>query len=180
MPAEGSQRSSVAIAQPVDAQREDLSAFSCPNPDCKHFNVFGQGNLRVAERMGKDRRLRRLACRCCQTRFSELQGTLLEYGHLSKEKVVLMVKCLTWGNSVEATADIAEVDPRTVQRIVDRGGRRAERFHRQKVRELETPQVQMDEMRGGGGKKEGPCGGVAFHGPRGLFALLARCFGGGA
>jgi len=150
----------------------DLSGFSCPNPECIHFQKFGQGNLRVGERMGKNKRLLRLVCRACQTRFSELQGSLLEYSKLPEEKVVRIVKCLTWGNSVQATADICEVDPRTVQRIVERGGERAKRFHDQKVRELSTPQVQMDEVHGGGGKKEGQSGGLDLHRLGRLFSAL--------
>jgi len=133
--------------------REDLSKFCCPNPDCIDFREFGKGNLRVSERMGKDKRLRRLCCRTCQTRFSELRGSLLEYTQLREDKVVLIVKCLTYGNSVDATADIAEVDPRTVQRIVDRGGTRAEAFHDQKAQELRTAQAQLDEVHSRAGEK---------------------------
>jgi transposase-like protein len=147
---------------------DDLSGFCCPNPDCKHFQQFGAGNLRVCEHMGKDKRLRRLCCRTCQTRFSELRGTLLEYGHLSEEKVVQAVKCLTWGNSVEATADICGIDPRSVQRIVQRGGERADRFHRQKVREVETSQVQMDEVCVRSGKKIAGTRTVGLHGLGGV------------
>jgi len=165
-----------AVPSASPSSTPDLSRFSCPNSDCMHFQKFGKGNLRVGERMGKGKRLLRLVCRTCQTRFSELEGSLLEYSKLSEEKVVQIVKCLTWGNSVEATADIVEVDPRTVQRIVDRGGERAKRFHDQKVREIETPQVQMDEVHGGGGKKEGARGGMDLHGLGRLFSFLVGGF----
>lgn len=171
----GQERGRRAAAPPGTSQESspDLSRFSCPNPECIHFQKFGEGNLRVGERMGKDKRLLRLVCRACQTRFSELQGSLLEYSKLPQEKVVQIVKCLTWGLSVEATADICEVDPRTVQRIVERGGERAKRFHDQKVGDIQTPQAQLDEVHGGGGKKEGPCGGLDLHSLGRLFAALA-------
>ena len=96
------------VQAPKSGQRadaEDLSSLCCPNPACPKFEHFGGDNLRVAERMGKDKCLRRLACRVCQTRFSELRGSLLEYTQISEGKVVQIVKCLTYGNSVEATAD---------------------------------------------------------------------------
>jgi len=152
---------------------EDLSRFACPNPDCIDFNRFGAGNLRVAERNGKGKRLRRLACRSCGTRFQERRGSLMEYTKLPQEKVELVVRCLTWGNSVTATADIAGVDERTVQRIVERGGERAQVFHDRAAQALESRQAQLDEVHAkAGGKRQTPCrlgihgasGGVAVHG----------------
>ena len=48
------------------------------------------------------------------------------------------------------TADICEVDARTVQRIVDRGGTRSEDFHWLSLEDLKEPLevVQMDEFHG--------------------------------
>jgi len=86
-----------------------LVAFACPNDDCADFNRFGAGNLSVCERIGKDKRTRRLYCRTCGHRFSERQGTLLEYAKLPEETIVRIVKCLVHGCSIEATADICEV-----------------------------------------------------------------------
>lgn len=152
---------------------EDLSLFSCPNPECIHFGVFGAGNLRVCERNGKRKRLRRLYCRGCRTRFSELRGSLMEYTHFPDEKIVLILKCLTWGNSVEATADIAGADPRTVQRIVEKGGERAKRFHDRQAREILTKQAQVDEVHSKAGKKRSTERRVDIHGTRRQFTLPA-------
>jgi len=44
-----------------------LSFFACPNGDCADFNRFDSGNLSVAERMGKDKAIRRLYCKTCGT-----------------------------------------------------------------------------------------------------------------
>jgi len=149
-----------------------LGFFACPNPDCEAFNRFGGDNLSVAEHMGKDKAIRRLYCRCCKTRFSERQGSLLEYSKLPLPAVVRIVKCLGHGCSVEATADICEVDARTVQRIVDRGGTRAEDFHRLSLERLEEPleAVQMDELHGRVAEKDGEKRGRL----RGVVAWVAR------
>ena len=80
-----------------------LALFSCPNPDCDLFNRFNAGNLSIAERMGKNRSIRRLYCNRCGHRFSERQGSLMQYTKLPLETVVRMVKCLGHGCSVEAT-----------------------------------------------------------------------------
>jgi transposase-like protein len=125
-----------------------LSALACPNPDCSDFNRFGAGNLSVVERMGKDKAIRRLYCKTCGQRFSERQGSLLEYTKLPKETVVRILKCLAHGCSEEATADICEVTPKTVRRLLRRAGPRAEDFHRLQLERLQEPieAVEMDEQ----------------------------------
>ena len=127
-----------------------LSFFACPNPDCANFNRFGADNLSVAERMGKDKAIRRLYCKTCHARFSERKGSLLEYTKLPEEDVVRIIKCLGHGCSMEATADICEVDPRTVQRLLERAGQRAENFHNLQMEKLAEPleAVEMDELHG--------------------------------
>jgi transposase-like protein len=129
---------------------ESLAAFACPNPDCHLFNHFNAGNLSVAERMGKDKAIRRLYCNACGHRFSERQGSLLEYTKLPTETLVRIVKCLGHGCSMEATADICEVDARTVARVLRRAGPRAENFHRLQLDRLDQPleAVELDELHG--------------------------------
>ena len=125
-----------------------LPAFACPNPDCSHFNRFDAGNLSVVEWTGRRKHIRRLYCSACKHRFTERQGTLLRYSKLPEETVVRIVKCLGHGCSVEATADICEVDPRTVERLLEQAGRRAEDFHRLQLGRLAEPPeaVELDEL----------------------------------
>jgi transposase-like protein len=127
---------------------DDLSGFACPNEDCCDFNRFAAGNLSVCERMGKDGRIRRLYCMSCGHRFSERQGSLMERSKLPEETVVRIVKCLGYGCSVEATADICEVDSRTVERMLFKAGSRAGDFHRLQLERLDEPiqAVEIDEL----------------------------------
>ena len=127
-----------------------LSFFACPNSDCADFNRFDSGNLSVAEWMGKDKAIRRLYCKTCGTRFSERQGSLMQYTKLPATDVVRIIKCLGHGCSVEAAADICEVDTRTVQRLLERAGKRAADFHRLQLENLDQSleAVQMDELYG--------------------------------
>lgn len=127
-----------------------LAAFVCPNEDCPDFNRFAAGNLSVCEWMGKDKRIRRLYCHSCGHRFSERQGTLLEYAKLPEKTIVQIVKCLVHGCSVEATADICEVTPRTVEALLKKAGPRAEDFHRLQLENLTQPLevVELDELHG--------------------------------
>jgi len=127
---------------------DDLSGFACPNEDCCNFNRFAAGNLRVCERMGKDHRIRRLYCSTCGYRFSERQGSLLARSKLPEDTVVRIVKCLGYGCSVEATADICEVDSRTVELLLCKAGPRAEDFHRLQLERLVEPiqAMEIDEL----------------------------------
>jgi LacI family transcriptional regulator len=127
-----------------------LAIFACPNGDCAHFNRFNAGNLSVAERMGKNKAIRRLYCKTCGTRFSERQGSLMQGAKLPAADVVRIVKCLAHGCSIEATADICEVDTRTVQRLLEKAGKRAADFHSLQLENLDQPleAVQMDELHG--------------------------------
>lgn len=131
-------------------QELSLSFFACPNSDCADFNRFGAGNLSVCERMGKGKTIRRLYCKTCGHRFSERQGSLMEATRLSEETVVRIVKCLAHGNGVEATADICEVDPRSVQRLLEKAGPRAQAFHQLQLQPLTQTieAVQLDELHG--------------------------------
>lgn len=128
--------------------RDDLSGFACPNEDCVLFNQFEAGNLSVCEWFGRDKHIRRLYCSKCGHRFSERQGTLMARSKLPEETLVRIVKCLHHGCSVEATADICEVDPRTVQLVLVKAGQRAEDFHRSQLENLSTspPIVELDEL----------------------------------
>jgi transposase-like protein len=127
-----------------------LSFFACPNSNCADFNKFDADNLSIAEWMGKDKAIRRLYCKTCGTRFSERQGSLMQYTKLPQADVVRIVKCLGHGCSVEATADICEVDTRTVQRFLEKAGKRAADFHNLQLENLDEPleAVQMDELHG--------------------------------
>jgi len=130
-----------------------LSFFACPNPDCAQFNKFDAGNLSVAERMGKNKAIRRLYCKSCGQRFSEREGSLMAGTKLQQEVVVRIIKCLGYGCSIEATADICEVDPRTVERLLEKAGKRAEDFHRLQLEKLQSAEgaieaVQLDELHG--------------------------------
>ncbi len=151
-----------------------LAACACPNPDCSLFNRFDAGNLSVVEGIGKGKHIRRLYCSMCKHRFTERQGTLLRYTQLPEPTVVRIVKCLGYGCSLEATADICEVDPHTVARLLEAAGRRGDDFHRRQLERLAAPveAVQLDEWHGrAGGDEPAKKGGAA--GPREAVAARA-------
>src|ERR1700709_920470 len=96
-----------------------LAGFACPNPECCHFSRFDAANLSVVEWTGKHKHIRRLYFSACKPRFTERQGTLPRDTKIPEQAVVRIVKCLTHGCSVEATADLCGVHPRTAHRLPD-------------------------------------------------------------
>jgi len=134
----------------LDAPAGSLDTSACPNPEYSHFNRFAAANLSVVELTGKDKSIRRLYCSACKRRFTERQVTLRRDTKLPEPTIVRVVKCLTHGCSVEATADICDIDSRTVDRFLERAGRRAEDFHRLQLERLDKPPeaVQLDELHG--------------------------------
>jgi IS1 family transposase len=64
---------------------------------------------------------------------------------LPEDTVIQLVKCQRWGVCDEGTADICAVDLKTVHRLQQVAAQRAETHHRQVVREMDVPGVQLDE-----------------------------------
>ncbi len=127
--------------------------FSCPTPACCLFNQIGQGNIVHRSWTGKHKHLERLRCTECGREFSEREGTLMEPSKLSEEQGERLVKCQRWGGWDEGTADLCEVDIKTVPRFQKGASQRAETHHRQGGRDVPVEGVQLDEahskLRGG-------------------------------
>ena len=64
---------------------------------------------------------------------------------LPEDTVIRLVKCQRWGVCDEGTADICEVEIKTVHRFQRVAAHRAETPHRQSVQHVEVAGVQLDE-----------------------------------
>src|SRR5207253_340253 len=106
-------------------------------------------------------------------------GTLLRYAKLPEPAVVRIVKCLGHGCSVEATADICDVDPRTVERLQEHAGGRADDFHHLQLDRLEQPPpaVELDELHARVSPTEAKKGGAERRPQAGLLGRIAAWVG---
>jgi hypothetical protein len=125
--------------------QERYTRFSCPNPQCAQFNRPGEGNIAHRSWTGTRKHIERLRCMACDREFSEREGTLMARSKLPEETVIQLVKCQRWGVCDEGTADICAVDLKTVHRLQQVAAQRAETHHRQVVRGVDVPGVQLDE-----------------------------------
>jgi len=125
--------------------QERYTRFSCPNPQCAQFNRPGEGNLAHRSWTGTRKHIERLRCMACDREFSEREGTLMARSKLPEDTVIQLVKCQRWGVCDEGTADICAVELKTVHRLQQVAAQRAETHHRQVVRGVDVPGVQLDE-----------------------------------
>src|SRR2546423_2007020 len=124
---------------------ERYTRFSCPNPHCERFNRPGEGNIAHRSWTGTHQHIERLRYTACDREFSEREGTLMARSKLPEDTVIRLVQCQRWGVCDEGTADICAVDLQTVHRFQHVAAQRAETHHRQVVREVDVPGVQLDE-----------------------------------
>ena len=132
------------MTQTTPAQ-ERYTRFSCPHPQCPRCNRPGEGNIAHRSWTGTHKHIERLRCTACDREFSERAGTLMARSKLSEDTVVRLAKCQRWGVCDAGTADICAVDLTTVHRFQHVAAQRAETHHRQVVRAVDVPGVQLDE-----------------------------------
>jgi len=121
------------------------TTFSCPNLDCPQFNRSNVDTIVHRSWTGKHQHIERLRCTACDHEFSEREGTLMARSKLAEDTVERLLKCQRWGVCDEGTADICEVDLKTVYRFQRVATQRAQTHHQQVVRDVDVPGVQLDE-----------------------------------
>jgi transposase-like protein len=108
---------------------EDLELFCCQNSSCSDYGLRGKGNIRSCFRYGPTKQRRMLACRTCQTRFSERKGTALFGCRLPHEQALNVFRHLQDGCGTRQTARLTGVDKDTVTRYALRAGDHARNSH---------------------------------------------------
>ncbi len=107
----------------------ELARFCCQNPDCPDHGKRDLGNLRVCFHYGPGKQRRMLACRTCQTRFSERKGTPLFDTRLPEDKAVSVPNHIAEGCGVRKTGRLVGVNKNTVIRYSVLAGRHAQQLH---------------------------------------------------
>lgn len=124
----------------------DYSKFACPNSNCSFYAEFDKGNITHRSWTGKDKKIHRLRCVCCEQEFSERKATLMENSKIASKAHEQMLKCIRWGVCDEGIADICDVSVKTVRLNQVKAAARAVKHHDQKVQNLKDAGVQLDEM----------------------------------
>jgi transposase-like protein len=129
-----------------------VADVACTSPKCPQRGVKGAGNVILRRTYGPDA-IRFLNCRLCKAQFSERRGTPLFDLRLPKAEIIDVVKHLAEGIGGRKTARLTGVSRDSVGRIMKLVGKHAKAIHDELVRDLDVPEVQMDEMWSFVGKK---------------------------
>jgi len=128
---------------------------ACPNEECEQFGRTGQGNIigngTYATKSG---RVRKYICRTCGRVFCDRSNTMFYDLRTSEDKVVLALKLILKGMSQRSIAEVLEVCPKSVSTWLSRASDQSEAITETRLKDLEVPRVEMDELWTFVGKKE--------------------------
>ena len=130
---------------PTTPAQQRYTRFSCPNPQCTCFNRPSAGNIVPRSWTGTHQHIERLRCTACDRECSEREGTLMAPSKLPEATVERLLKCQRWGVCEEGTADICDVEIKTVHRFQRVAAHRAETPHRQSGQHVAVEGGQLDE-----------------------------------
>ena len=124
-----------------------VTDVGCPNETCTDHNIIGKGNVvRNGGYQLDGKRIQRYLCRSCGRAFCDRTNTAYYGLHTNEDKVDLALKMSIRGMSIEGIADVLEVQPVTVSNWLARAGKQCEKVNEAKVKNLDLPKIEMDEM----------------------------------
>jgi IS1 family transposase/transposase-like protein len=135
--------------------RPRMETLACPYEDCQLYAQIGADNLFVRKVYGKDR-IRYLRCRACSREFSERKNTALFNSKIEESKAISVAEHLAEGVSTKATSRLVGVSAEAIRRLRRNLEDHSRKFHDQRVRDIETTSVQMDERYGYARSKKKP------------------------
>jgi transposase-like protein len=124
-----------------------VTDVGCPNEFCTDHLIIGKGNVVGNGSYQLDgKRIRRYLCRICGRAFCDRTNTVYYGLHINEDKVDLALKMSIRGMSIEGIADVLEVQPVTVSNWLARAAEQCEKVNEAKMKNLDLPKVEMDEM----------------------------------
>ena len=119
----------------------------CPNQDCKFYGISGKGNvIGNGTYQIKSKRVRKYICRECGRVFNDRTDTFFDNIRKDESTVKLALKMILKGMSIQAIADVLEVQPATVSRWLLRAARQCEQVNEDLMKNLNISRVEMDEL----------------------------------
>ncbi len=135
--------------------RPRIETLACPYEDCQLYSRKGAGNLTVRKVYGKDE-IRYLRCRACSREFSERKRTALFNTKIEEKKAISVAEHLAEGVSTKGTSRLVGVSAQAIRRLRRSLGDHSRELHGERVEEVESTSVQMDERYGYARSKKEP------------------------
>ena len=121
--------------------------ISCPNKECNFYGISGNGNIiGNGTYQIKNKRIRKYICRECGRVFNDRTDTFFDNVRKDEYVVKLALKMVIKGMSIQAIADVLEVQPATVSNWLFRAAKQCEKVNEDLMKELTISKVEMDEL----------------------------------
>jgi transposase-like protein len=103
---------------------------SCPNQDCKFYGISGKRNIigNGAYQI-KNKRVRKYICHECSRVFNDRTNTFFDNLRKEESIILLALKMVIKEMSIEAIADVLEVNPATICRWLFRAAKQCEKVN---------------------------------------------------
>jgi transposase-like protein len=127
--------------------KPQFTNVACPNKDCKLYGLTDQdnvtGNGTYTSRGEKTRRYR---CHECGKAFCDHTGTFYHDLRKNENTIELALKMSMKGMSIQAIADVLEVQAASVKRWLARAVEQCDKVNDNMMKNVEVSKVEMDEL----------------------------------
>jgi transposase-like protein len=119
----------------------------CPNKKCNLYGLTGQNNVvGNGTYVSRGNKTRRYLCRHCGKAFCDHTGTFYHDLRKDEKTIELALKMSMKGMSIEAIADVLEVQPASVKRWLARAAEQCDKVNDHMLKNVEVSRIEMDEL----------------------------------
>jgi Sigma-70, region 4. len=120
---------------------------ACPNKDCKLYGLTDQSNvIGNGTYISRGEKTRRYLCRHCGKAFCDHTDTFYHDLRKDEHTIDLALKMSMKGMSIEAIADVLEVQSASVKRWLARAAEQCDKVNDIMMKNVEVSRIEMDEL----------------------------------
>ena len=120
---------------------------ACPNIDCDLYGLTNKGNVTGnGTYLSRGEKTRRYRCCECGKAFCDHTGTFYHDLRKDGKTIELALQMSMKGMSIEAIADVLEVQPASVKRWLARAAEQCDKVNDTLMKNVEVSRVEMDEL----------------------------------
>ena len=127
--------------------KPQFTNIACPNEQCDLYGLKGQdnviGNGTYESRGGKTRKYK---CKHCGRVFNDHTGSYFSNLRKNEETILLALKMAMKGMSIEAVAEVLEIQAATVTRWLALASEQCDKVNNSLMKNLDVTKIEMDEL----------------------------------
>lgn len=127
--------------------KPSFTNVSCPNRNCRDFQLVGRGNVVGNGRyLTRNGRVRNFVCRSCGCSFCDRSGTAFYDLRTSEEKVLLALQLVLRGMALRPVAAALGTKLDTVRYWLAQAAAHADEVNDALLRQVRVERVELDEL----------------------------------